>query len=258
MAAQFKKNYTSNRSSSIIRILLFGVVFIALSVSLFRSLEVLIEDDPVEESPEINLVRSEGLEVIDHNFFQLGYSENHEQALWAGHLLTKANLLKPNVPRTDYFEVDPLVSTVSAHHRDYTRSGYSRGHMIPAADMAFSSEAMDRSFYMSNISPQLSSFNGGIWRELEELCRDWAMANGALYIVTGPLFLSDEKGKIGQTSGVTVPSHFYKVLLTTDYDAIGFIIPHRLCTEPIMQFAASIDSVEHLTGFDFFNKLNGL
>lgn len=35
------------------------------------------------------------------------------------------------------------------------RSGYDRGHMVPAADAKISQQAMDETFYLSNIAPQV-------------------------------------------------------------------------------------------------------
>jgi len=53
--------------------------------------------------------------------------------------------------------------------------------------MKWSEEAMRDSFFMSDISPQRPGFNRRIWRKLEELVRDQAIANEEVYIVTGPI-----------------------------------------------------------------------
>ncbi|KKK52962.1 hypothetical protein LCGC14_3099610, partial [marine sediment metagenome] len=82
---------------------------------------------------------------------------------------------------------DPHVSTGSATLSDYKGSGYDRGHIIPAADMKWSPDAMSASFFMSNMSPQDPSFNRGIWKKLEEQVREWAVGNREIYVVTGPV-----------------------------------------------------------------------
>jgi hypothetical protein len=35
------------------------------------------------------------------------------------------------------------------------KSGYDRGHMVPAADAKISQQAMDETFYLSNVAPQV-------------------------------------------------------------------------------------------------------
>lgn len=193
--------------------------------------------------------------MVQHQFYTLSYVEEHEQAEWVAYELTREEVLA-NTERTDNFREDPFVATGSATLDDYYRSGYDRGHLAPAGDMGFSVEAMSESFYLSNISPQDQTFNRGVWRELEEDVRDWAVANERLYVVTGPVFGENPK-KIGP-SEVTVPTYYYKVLL--DYQepeikAIAFLLPNRATTEPPEAFVESVDNVEAYTGLDFFPAL---
>jgi endonuclease G len=194
------------------------------------------------------------LDVIHHKNFTVGYSEVHEQGVWVGYHLSKEKLILPNVPRTDWFEEDTLVISGSAVYQDYTGSGYTRGHLAPAGDLAHSHESMKESFLMSNISPQMRSFNSGVWRELEECVRDWAYRYKSLYIVTGPVF---EGGRmhIGKKNEVAVPSHFYKVVMDV-YEgrskAIGFMIPHEMSVAHLSSYAMAVDEVEARTGLDFF------
>lgn len=195
-------------------------------------------------------------QVVKHKHYTLSYDEDKEQAEWVAYQLTQESLQVPNVPRAKRFNEDPLVDTRSAHHRDYTRSGYSRGHLAPAGDMAFDKEAMQESFYMSNMSPQIRAFNGGVWKELEETVRDWAYHNDEIYVVTGPVLTRDHIiKKIGKSSKVSVSDLFYKVILDyrkPEQKGIGFLIPHELSERPLAYYAVSIDSVESITGIDFF------
>ena len=195
--------------------------------------------------------------VIHHQYYSLSYSEEHEQAEWVAYRLSGKELKQPWVERVDNFRPDPQVKSGSATPNDYRNSGYSRGHLLPAADRAFSEEAMDETFFMSNISPQSSNFNKGIWRELEELARAWAKRNGELYVITGPVLTLEPKGKIGDNE-VSVPAAYYKVLLDAEepqVKGIGFIIPNEVSFEPLYKFAVTIDKVEEVTGLDFFGEL---
>jgi endonuclease G len=209
--------------------------------------------------PENILPSSTTGEVVRHPWFVLSYAEDHEQAEWVAYEITRARLNENWAERANTFRPDPEVRTESATPRDYNSSGYDKGHLCPAADMAFDEQAMDDSFLMSNISPQTPAFNVGIWRELEELTRDWARKFGRLCVVTGPVLRQSGQGQIG-FSKVTVPGAFYKVLYAPDQEkAIAFVLPNALSAEPVMGFACNIDQVEKITGIDFFpNLLGGL
>jgi len=148
-------------------------------------------------------------QIVKHKYYTLSYSQQNKQAEWVFYLLTKANSLGA-VERGNNFRPDPGVSTGSASLEDYKNSGYDKGHLCPAADMAFDSQAMSETFYLSNMSPQYPSFNRGIWKKLEELVRKWAIQEDSLYVVTGPIFINN-KGSIGPDK-VTVPGFYYKVL----------------------------------------------
>ena len=193
--------------------------------------------------------------IITHTGYSLLYDETYEQADWVAYELTKEETGK-GAKRTNKFIRDPQVKTGSADNSDYSGSGYDRGHMAPAGDMGWSSTSMAESFYYSNMSPQEPGFNRGIWKNLEELVRTWAVENQAIYVVTGPV-LTSGLATIGNNK-VAVPKYYYKVIL--DYTepglkGIGFILPNKASKEPLQAFAVTIDSVEKFTGIDFFPQL---
>lgn len=195
-------------------------------------------------------------EVIVDEDFSLAYSEQHEQAIWVAYELRGDLLRSREAERSDWFEEDPRVISGSARHADYIKSGYTRGHLAPAADFVHDQKAMDKSFFMSNISPQMYHFNGGVWRELEENVRDWARLNDRLLVVTGPVW--DENPKQIGKNGVSVPKAFYKAILDADEPekkGIAFLIPHEKTDKPLDQFAISIRELEELTEIDFYMDL---
>ena len=191
-------------------------------------------------------------QVISHTGYSFLYSDKDKQSRWVAYELTREETKKLYY-RTDKFLTDPAVKSGTATDSDYAGSGYDRGHLAPAADMGWSSSTMAESFYYSNMSPQLPAFNRGIWKKLEELVRTWAIENEALYIVTGPV-LTDGLRSIGQGK-VSIPNYFYKVVLdykNPDINGIGFIFPNAGSGEPLQYYAVSIDSVEKITGIDFY------
>lgn len=138
---------------------------------------------------------------------------------------------------------------------EYTRSGYDRGHMAPAADMKWDYDAMHNSFYMTNICPQKHSLNSGGWKRLEEKIRDWVVKDSAFIIVTGPI-LTENMETIGD--GIAVPTKFFKAILapfSNPQKAIGFIYKNEGGQKKIKDQAVSIDEIEQQTGLDLFFNL---
>lgn len=194
--------------------------------------------------------------IVAHTGFTLSYAEEHEQAFWVAYQLTREDVLG-SAKRKDNFRSDPKVPTISAHPNDYLRSGYDRGHLAPAADFSWSEEALDETFYMSNMSPQEPAFNRGIWSTLEAIVRNFAYEKGLIYVVTGPVLTDGPYEKIGDNE-VTVPKLFYKVILALNPEnpsAIGFVLPNAGSKEDITSFVLTVDEVEELTGLDFFVAL---
>ena len=194
--------------------------------------------------------------VVDRRGFAVGFSNKHRQPLWVIYKLTAEELQTEPHKRSNRFRHDHLIRQ-SAYPKEYTRSGFDRGHLAPAADMAFSKQTMLDSFLMSNMSPQLPGFNRGIWKRLEELVRAIALKEKEIYVVTGAIFPSAAEAKHLPSGSITIPKAFYKVIydLTPPQKMIGFIIPHRSSDQPLQVFAVSVDEVEKQTGLDFFSKL---
>ncbi|MEM0995149.1 MAG: DNA/RNA non-specific endonuclease [Bacteroidota bacterium] len=272
--AKFRMNHARQGNGGIGRIrpliLLMIVGFLFIGVRLFptffeRFFEldesvVTFPDTQVEDYQEESLFflpASKGANIIRHQYYALSYNEQHEIADWVAYELTRAQLNQNRVRREDNYRPDPKVRSKTATTYDYRGSGYDRGHLVPVGDRKFSFEAMDETFFMSNISPQERHFNGGIWRELEELVRDWARKYRKVYVVAGPILSEKPKDYIGKNE-VSVPPAFYKVVLDLsepELKGIGFIIPNERSDEPLQNFATTIDEVEKRTNIDFFPDL---
>ena len=146
--------------------------------------------------------------------------------------------------------------------KDYFRSGYDRGHQVPAADAKWSQEAMDDTFALSNMCPQVGEgFNRDYWAHFEDFCRRLTNHYPSVRIVTGPLYLpkreADGKWRvsyevIGQPPNVAVPTHFYKVIFAEDGKPNGqvsmaaFVLPNaRIANDkPLTDFEVPVEAVE--------------
>jgi len=203
--------------------------------------------------------------------YDICYRESYEQAEWSAYQLERSELVK-NASRSNDFRPDPQISTESASLADYRKSGYDRGHLAPAADFAYSPEAMSETFYMSNMTPQAPQFNRGIWKDLEEDVRSWANKYGRAYVICGPVLdeSADRYATIG-ASKVVIPRYFYKIVLLPVYEdkedfatpddctkliARAYLIPNKQCNDSYEAYRVSINEIESRTGIDFFYLLD--
>ena len=209
--------------------------------------------------------------VIKHCGYTLSYNIGHGTPNWSAWVLTKSHL-SGHEPRSPQFYPDPLVPIAyRVQPSDYTNSGYDRGHMCPAADMAYSPASMHDCFYMSNMCPQVPALNRVSWKALETACRKWVLTEDTLYIVCGPVYkVSDgfrrfqevpggySFKRIGKTHKIDVPTGFYKVILSLrrgHAKAIGFYYTNSSKKQSLQSTARSVDEIERLTGIDFFHSL---
>ena len=209
-----------------------------------------------EDTNEFFLPSSTTGQVIHHNSYSLSYSEAHEQAEWVAYELKKSHLTGTNFKRP-YFEIDKAVNTGAASWRNYKNSGYDRGHLCPAGDRTYSEAAFNETFLTSNISPQNHEFNSGIWNSLEQKTRFWANKYDGVFVVSGGVLKGDLK-TIGNEE-VAIPNYFYKVILDNNggpIKMIAFLMPHKNSNQPLYDFVIAVDSIENLTGIDFFPQLD--
>lgn len=196
-------------------------------------------------------------QIYKHAYYTLSYNENHEQAEWVAYQLKASDVVSTQLKRP-FFEQDPKVKTRSADWRNYKNSGYDKGHLCPAGDRKFSKKAYFETFLTSNISPQNHNFNAGVWNDLEQLVRQWALQNGAVWVFTGGVLEPGLK-TIGKER-VSVPKTFYKIVCKGSADRtqmIGFLIPNAPISDyKLEDFTIPIDSIETLTHIDFFPKIS--
>lgn len=248
---KFKLNFLSFFIFGVILFLLFG---------LFSAF--------VLQKNESNLVSQSSKKVFDflptsttnqiviHDYYTLSYNEKYEQAEWVAYELKKSYVRSSNFDRP-YFIEDPKVKTGSADWRNYKKSGYDKGHLCPAGDMGFAINAYNDTFFTSNISPQLHDFNGGVWNRLEQKVRYWATKYDGVYVITAGVLQPNLK-TIGEEQ-VLVPNYFYKIVLDNSngqYKMIAFLVPNEKSNKPLYEFVVSVDSIEKMTGIDFFPKLD--
>lgn len=183
-------------------------------------------------------------------------------------------LLQKNVKRQDDFRQDPEIpANEQTSLKDYSGSGFSRGHLCPSGDRLYSTAQNKQTFYLTNMQPQIQGHNGGVWGDLEKKVRDWAGRCDTLYIVKAATIDKDEyickqadldemaqkesSYKSLHFNGI-VPKFFYMALLAYDkktntYRALGIWSPHYNNSKSEY---ITIQELQNRTGIDFFCNLS--
>jgi endonuclease G len=179
--------------------------------------------------------------------------------------------------RTDAWSFDPALpeniqqNIVPGGYNDGGNKQLDRGHMLPSRSRYSTYETNAQTFYATNMMPQNSTFNQGVWAQLEGQVHK-AICGDTLYVVVGTLF---EDGRTFTSRGRTIarPSHCYKLLLRTkngntkksisqitdasEIKAIGFLFENEAsATTNIKSAAVSIAEIEKRAGVTFFRNLD--
>ena len=179
-----------------------------------------------------------------------------------------------NDARPDSYAYDPLLEndcqadlTKSYQKRNFDGEEFVRGHMMPSASR--SGRRQLDAFLATNIMPQSSAINTGIWSSLEEKERFWVNNCDTLYIVVGT-DCSQSKYQVEDNAEpakkITVPNGIYRAVLAYDKEKgsyVGIAAYFENKKNAYTDFTKtlpetmlmSIDKLEEKVGIDFFVNL---
>src|SRR5690606_7080367 len=146
--------------------------------------------------------------------------------LWSAEYLTAERLAEARKikRRNTFHEEKRLPKADRAELRDYSRSGFDRGHLSPAADMA-SEQAQYESFSLANIVPQDPHNNQNLWVAIEGITRNFTRSGEDVYVISGPLFEGERLQRL--RGRVLVPTHMFKAIyLPQRGQASAYITPN--------------------------------
>src|SRR5262249_25970252 len=157
------------------------------------------------------------------------------------------------------FYADPEISTPSP--RDYTNSGFDRGHLCPSKDRSDTTENNHAVFTMLNIIPQAADNNRGPWEKAEEFERSLAQASREVYIIAGGA------GSQGEFNGIDEPESTWKVVVALERgksfpegeekaQVFAILMPNHegIKEDRWQQYQTSVSEVEKKTGYHFFRN----
>ena len=196
--------------------------------------------------------------LIFHSAMALFYIDRWGQSKWVVHMILP-DIATGIETRTNDFRRDSLIAVDMPDKIDYFNTGYDRGHLAPSADFRWSRRALSESYFYSNISPQKPELNRGKWSQMEDFLRHYVIYTGhPIFVVTGGILNNTIKHTIGVNKKIKVPPYLYKIAVDLEASpprAIAFMMLNGTNTKPFTSYTITIDSLEKLTGIDFFYLL---
>ncbi|KAI5964257.1 NUC1 [Candida pseudojiufengensis] len=212
-----------------------------------------------------------------HSEFISCYDRSKKNPYWVIEHLTKESITRNgdsgDRKKSIFKEDESIPFKFRNKLRDYFRSGYDRGHQAPAANAKYNQLAMDETFYLTNISPQIGEgFNRDYWNHFEEFVRRLTSKYDNIRVMTGPLYLPKlcKDGKyrveyevIGSPPNISVPTHFFKLIIgennndPSNISCAAFVLPNQIINNniPLTQFQVPIDALERSSGLELLQKL---
>jgi endonuclease G len=206
-------------------------------------------------TPAIPTLASDRLVVQQYGGFELLYDCSQHTALRYEYVL---NADTGTLPRPANFTLDPTLPAGCAQQSSSgtyasVRSGWDRGHLVSSNHMDYNATYLLRANYMSNVVPQVSTFNQGIWLDAENVAECWRDI-APVRVVGGVVYDDPSNDAYFMAShGIATPDWFWKVVITTDpatraTKAIAWRIPNRNNLAPLDSYLVSIDELEQWLG----------
>lgn len=187
---------------------------------------------------------------VCHRGYASLHDDDHLIPRWVAYRLTGPHTLGCEVRSNKFHAELQLPENHRATPGDYLRSGYDRGHQMPAGDAAWSKAMSLDTFSMANMAPQLPGLNRQQWERLEETVRTWAYERGEVAVYVGPVLPALVKW-IGPNE-VGIPTAFFKVVIDMNSkEAIAFVMPQdNIPKGDLEPWQVAVADVEGQTSLD--------
>ena len=203
-------------------------------------------------------------DIIIRDIYILSSNDITKFADWVAYRVTKSTI---GATAERNWKPDPLLAeNETLEPKDYkgayTTLSTDRGHQVPLASFT-STPNWELTNYLSNITPQKSALNRGVWLKLESAVRKLAEkpTTDVVYVLTGPLYQQGMPVLPNADESHLIPSSYWKIVITEKNGIIklaSFIFDQEterkvsFCEE---RFITSVRRIEFDTGLNFFHAL---
>ena len=150
-------------------------------------------------------------QIIDKQVFTICYDYRIKGAKYVAYTLDGNKVNAVNIKkRSSFYTEKNLKKEYRSHTKDYTHTGYDRGHLANDASFDYDKKTVRKTYTMANIIPQAPVVNRKTWIKAEKLERKVAVSLGTVNVLNGVIYSSNPK-RIGKNR-VAVPDAFWKMI----------------------------------------------
>lgn len=149
---------------------------------------------------------------VKHDAFVSYYDQQLKNPALMCYVLEHRHFSGSNKVSGRHFKADTQLPKPRVLDKDYTGSGYVRGHLCSAGDRDSDKAWLKQTYLTSNLVPMTMYCNSGPWKVIEDSCRSLAMAGHRLLIARGPLYYDcvGSNANVLQTRVcIAIPDAFY-------------------------------------------------
>ena len=242
------------------------------------------EQDATDNNPRTKWLRwdtgNSNQKIVTHTFWNSHVSPNKTMrsytllqdfdkkcALWVACSMNN-DVYPQKVSRSEKWCYDPALPNswqpnLTSSYPNKNGLSYDRGHQLAASYRETTTNQVKMTCYFTNMTPQLSSLNQGVWQStVEANIRSLGAATSGrdtLYVVSGPLFIGSYD-TVEDKDGLSCakPTHYFQCFMKVSFNSSGvpqsakgaaYLVEHT--ASPNVQYK-TIDYIESLAGFDFF------
>ena len=164
---------------------------------------------------------------VSHDSFVSYYDQQLKNPALVCYVLEWKHFSGSNKVAGRHFKADTKLPKPRVLDKDFTGSGYVRGHLCSAGDRDSDKKWLKETYLTSNLVPMTMYCNSGAWKVIEDSCRTLAKAGHRLIIARGPLYKKyPEPTAVRNTSQVriTVPQGFFSFAKCLDCGAATSLV----------------------------------
>jgi len=236
--------------------ILIGGLFMLISVFKNNKISNPKEKEIIDKDITRTFLPNTNGEIIHKKQWSYSVLNNSNLTEWSAYILDKSILDTTQNVYNEYIENTDIFDTL--YHSGKIKDIYKAVQIVPKSHFGQDSATLIELNENANTTFQFLDFNQNIWQKFDQTALKWIEQHDQLYIISGPIWYVGKEIDTLQNVSYPIPHAFFKVILVyqnNQKSGVGFVFPHDNNSNEIATYMMSINAVENITGFDFFNEM---